>query len=1144
MKKILLTLLCFCSIMAPQAQVSKTINVTTAGTLSSLLTTEEKNNVTNLTVSGNIDARDFQCMRFELLSLSTLDLANTTIMAYTGTGGTVGMSFDYNANTIPMYFINENVYLESIILPLNCTSIDDYAFSNCTELISVVLSNNLQSIGSNSFEGCPISTINFPNSLQTIGNYAFSSCALQTLNLPNSITNLGEAAFYNCGGIKTLEIPSGITVINNSTFSNLWNLTSITFPNTIISIGDYAFESCLKLTSINLPSSLTSIGENSFAYCYELQNITLPIKLSQIGPNAFLNTPIIKIISLNPIPPKISSTSFDFNLGGMTILVPYGTKASYLSAYGWKKSANYIENVVTISTNAASEISTTAKLNASIDLIATTPITAHGFCWNKTGSPTISDSIVNNGTKTTLGAYSSTTSKLSPSTTYYVKAFATDGERTVYGNEVTFTTASLPSAAGTVSGSTTVCQGQNSVTYTVQAITSATTYIWTLPTGITGTSTTNSITVNYAKSFTSGIINVKGHNEWGDGPSSNLAITANLLPADAGVITGTTSVCQGESSVTYTVPVIENALSYTWTLPTGATGTSTTNSITLNYAKTALSGNVTVKGHNDCGDGVVSTLPITVNKLPVLSLTNKTVKSSGSVQLNPSISYAGTGTLSYRWTPSTGLNDSTLSNPSATLSKPTTYTLTVTSSNGCSASADLSVAILPADAGSIVGSSAICQGEGLITFTVPSIESATSYIWTLPTGATGTSTTNSITVNFAKTAISGSITVKGRNTIGDGTASSLAVTVNKLPIISTTNKNIICGGSVQLNPSISYSGTGTLSYLWTPTTGLDNPTISNPTATLTAPTTYTLTVTSSNGCSASAEMTVSLSKMSAPGIGVVGISNNKNIVVWNKPVSIGIDSYQIYRETNVSNVYAKIGAVSYDSLSVFVDTQSNPDVQSNKYKISILDKNGVETDQSAAHKTMHLSINKGTGSSWNLIWEAYEGFAVSTYNIYRGTTATNLALLGSTSGSSTQFNDLNAPAGNVYYQMEVINPNSVNPSKVSAYASKNSAIINYAASRSNLATNAETGLNNSNMDNFVVYPNPSRGEVTISMEKVKDANYSITVSNTLGQKVYSSKLMSDKTKLDFSQFGKQGIYFVQVIDSKGVIVGRRKVVVE
>ena len=63
MNKNLLTLLCFCCIMAAQAQVSKTINVTTAGTLSSLLTAEEKISVTNLTVTGNIDARDVMCMR-------------------------------------------------------------------------------------------------------------------------------------------------------------------------------------------------------------------------------------------------------------------------------------------------------------------------------------------------------------------------------------------------------------------------------------------------------------------------------------------------------------------------------------------------------------------------------------------------------------------------------------------------------------------------------------------------------------------------------------------------------------------------------------------------------------------------------------------------------------------------------------------------------------------------------------------------------------------------------------------------------------------------------------------------------------------------------------------------------------------------
>ncbi|MFZ4401990.1 MAG: hypothetical protein ACOYO1_18315, partial [Bacteroidales bacterium] len=46
----------------------------------------------------------------------------------------------------------------------------------------------------------------------------------------------------------------------------------------------------------------------------------------------------------------------------------------------------------------------------------------------------------------------------------------------------------------------------------------------------------------------------------------------SLLPGNASTITGTSSICQGQNNVTYTVPTIQNATSYIWTLPTGATG--------------------------------------------------------------------------------------------------------------------------------------------------------------------------------------------------------------------------------------------------------------------------------------------------------------------------------------------------------------------------------------------------------------------------------------------------------------------------------------------------------------------------------------------------------------------------------------------
>jgi D-alanyl-D-alanine carboxypeptidase len=88
----------------------------------------------------------------------------------------------------------------------------------------------------------------------------------------------------------------------------------------------------------------------------------------------------------------------------------------------------------------------------------------------------------------------------------------------------------LPACAGAVAGTTTVLQGQNSVVYSVPAITNALTYIWTLPPGASGTSTTRTITVNYGATAVSGNISVKGNNIYGDGAESLLAI--NVIKSD------------------------------------------------------------------------------------------------------------------------------------------------------------------------------------------------------------------------------------------------------------------------------------------------------------------------------------------------------------------------------------------------------------------------------------------------------------------------------------------------------------------------------------------------------------------------------------------------------------------------------------
>lgn len=831
MKKLLSIFILALVINFVNAQVSKTVNVTTAGTLSTLLTATEKTSITDLTVTGNIDARDIKYMRDEMSALAVIDISAVTIKAYYGTDGTSEYFPDNLANEMPWFSFSK-----------------DY------------------------------------------------------------------------GG------------------------------NT-------------KLKSISLPYSITSIGPYAFQSNSALEYVCIPSLVSSIKVQAFIGCSALKIIKcLNPVPPTLELNCFVAEVNSSTgksivpnaVYIPIGSLNAYKSASGWKNLTNIFEYALTIRTLAVSSITlSSAILNANLDLIIDTPISAYGFCWNTTGSPTIVDNKLDNGAKTTIGAFSNTISGLSQGTKYYVKAYATDGEKTVYGSEVSFTTASMPNAAGIISGAQTVCQGQSSVTYTVPTIAFATSYIWTLPAGIVGTSSTNSITVKYERYFTTGSITVKGHNEWGDGIASTLDITANLLPVIAGAISGNKTVCQGENSVTYTVSAIDNATSYKWVLPSGATGSSTTNSITVDYTKSAISGNITVKGYNDCGDGTVS------------------------------------------------------------------YSM---------------------------------------------------------------------------------------------------VTVNQLPIIELRDTALMSGGSVILYPTINYTGSGTLKYKWIPSTGLDNDSIAHPLATVTSNTTYILVVTTASGCSTSANVTIGILPMEQPEIGIVGVtSSNKNLIVWNKPVTTGIVSYYIYKETNTSNVFEKIGTVPYDSLSVFVDNQSSPDVKSNKYKLSIFDHNGMESPLSNAHKTMHLSINKGQNTRWNLIWEPYLGFNVSTYNIYRGTTINNLNFLDATSGSSNQYSDLTAPTGDVFYQLEVISPNLINPTKVPAsiQKSKNSdysagaSLLSYNSSRSNIVTNSLSSVNELDGNNIQIniYPNPVKNQLRIDFE----GGSTFEILNLMGQVVYNGDLIKSST---------------------------------
>lgn len=240
-----------------------------------------------------------------------------------------------------------------------------------------------------------------------------------------------------------------------------------------------------------------------------------------------------------------------------------------------------------------------------------------------------------------------------------------------------------------------------------------------------------------------------------------------------------------------------------------------------------------------------SDVTITVNALPTVD-----AGPDATVCVGLPVTLGGSPTgptgSTYTWTPSTGLTDPTASNPDADPTQSTTYTVTVSDGNQCVNTDSVLVNVVPIptlDAGPNVG---FCVG-GSVQLTATGTG---QFLWTPNDGLSADTINNPVASPAATTLYTVTLTDSNNCVNTD----DILVTVDPLPTVSAGDDLYLCPGfAIQLN------GSGTGDASWSPATDLDDPTSATPQASPVITTTYTLTITDGNGCTASDAMDLQVS---------------------------------------------------------------------------------------------------------------------------------------------------------------------------------------------------------------------------------------------------------------------------------------------
>lgn len=246
-------------------------------------------------------------------------LARSGVLTISGSGELPELA---NDGTSEPWKKHSDIIIE-VVIKSGVTGVGSGAFTGCTALKKVSISDTVKKLDLNAFSGCtaleafavedgneayasadgvlfnagktlliscPVGktgAYTVPETVTEIEKSAFAASGVESVSMSDAVNAVGEGAFSNCSKLKSVVLPKGLKELKKSLFSGCSALEAISIPDSVKTLGEGVFSGCAALKEVKIPGEVTVIPKNAFSGCAALESVSIPASVTAIKEAAF-----------------------------------------------------------------------------------------------------------------------------------------------------------------------------------------------------------------------------------------------------------------------------------------------------------------------------------------------------------------------------------------------------------------------------------------------------------------------------------------------------------------------------------------------------------------------------------------------------------------------------------------------------------------------------------------------------------------------------------------------------------------------------------------------------------------------------------------------------------------------------------------